>query len=272
MTQDQALSILENGDSVLLTGAAGTGKTYLLNKFIKRAKKSGKNVAVTATTGLAATHLNGTTIHSWVGIGIYDELPEKFFEKMSKQRRELINKADILIIDEISMLHDFRLDMVDSVLRKVRDSSEPFGGIQVVLCGDFFQLPPINRSDSRKGGFIHGSDAWQKGSFKVCYLIEQYRQTNDLAYSEILNGIRAGKLRPSQLNALNARKTAIHDPFTTQTRLLTTNADVDVINQAHLDEIDSKTYEYYMVTSGAKTFVESLKRSCLAPDVSQKCS
>src|ERR1035438_4246435 len=103
MTQDQALAILEKGYSVLLTGAAGTGKTYLLNKFIRRAKKLGKNVAVTATTGLAATHLNGNTIHSWSGIGIHDELPKKFFEKMSKQRRDIINKTDILIIDEISM-------------------------------------------------------------------------------------------------------------------------------------------------------------------------
>ena len=84
MTQDEALAILEKDNSVLLTGAAGTGKTYLLNKFIRRAKKSGKNVAVTATTGLAATHLNGITIHSWAGIGIHDELPKKFFQKIEQ--------------------------------------------------------------------------------------------------------------------------------------------------------------------------------------------
>ncbi len=269
MTQDQALAILENGNSALLTGAAGTGKTYLLNEFIKRAKKAGKNVAVTATTGLAATHLNGTTIHSWTGIGIYDELPKKFFEKMSKQRREIINKADVLVIDEISMLHDFRLDMIDSVLQKARNSDLAFGGLQVILCGDFFQLPPINRSEGRTGGFIHGSNAWQKNSFTVCYLEEQFRQTHDAAYSEILNGIRAGQLRPSQLDALRARKNAIDDPFTVRTRLLTTNANVDAINQQHLDELDGENHEYHMDTSGGKKYIETLKRSCLAPEILQ---
>jgi ATP-dependent exoDNAse (exonuclease V) alpha subunit len=267
MTQDEALAILEKGKSVLLTGAAGTGKTYLLNKFIRRAKKSGKNVAVTATTGLAATHLNGNTIHSWAGIGIHDELPKKFFQKMSKQRRDIINKADILVIDEISMLHDFRLDMIDDVLQQVREDSKPFGGIQVVLCGDFFQLPPINRRDSKSGGFIYGSEVWQRNSFTVCYLVDQYRQINDTDYCAILNGIRAGQLNQSQLDALNARKIAVDDPFTTRTKLLTTNADVDVINQQHLDKITGKTYEYQMEAHGGKQFVETLKRSCLAPEL-----
>jgi ATP-dependent exoDNAse (exonuclease V) alpha subunit len=267
MTQDQALAILERGDSVLLTGAAGTGKTYLLNKFIKRAKKSGKNVAVTATTGLAATHLNGNTIHSWAGIGIQDELPKKFFQKMSNQRKDIIKKADILVIDEISMLHDFRLDMIDNVLQQVREDPEPFGGIQVVLCGDFFQLPPINRREGKRGGFIHGSEVWQRDCFTVCYLVDQYRQTNDLAYSSILNGIRAGELKQSQLEALYARKNAIDDPFTTRTKLLTTNADVDAINQQHLDQLGGKTYKYKMEANGGKQFIETLKRSCLAPEL-----
>ena len=141
MTQDEALAILESGKSVLLTGAAGTGKTYVLNKFIKRAKARGISVAVTATTGLAATHLNGTTIHAWSGIGVQDFADAHTTAKLGKTRQELIKKADTLIIDEISMLHDFRLDMVDTVLRLVRESNEPFGGIQVILCGDFFQLP-----------------------------------------------------------------------------------------------------------------------------------
>jgi ATP-dependent DNA helicase PIF1 len=268
MTQDQALAILENGHSVLLTGAAGTGKTYLLNKFIRRAKKAGKNVAVTATTGLAATHLNGATIHAWSGIGIHDELPKKFFDKISKQRRDLVNKADILIIDEISMLHDFRLDMVDSVLQKVRNNTRPFGGLQVVLCGDFFQLPPINRREAKQGSFIHNSTAWQNANFTVCYLVDQYRQADDSSYNGILNGIRAGQLRPSQLEALQARQIA-HDDSIVHTRLLTTNANVDAINQQHLEKLSGKTHEYQMHSSGGKQFVATLKRSCLAPEVLQ---
>ncbi|MCA9348253.1 AAA family ATPase, partial [Candidatus Saccharibacteria bacterium] len=103
MTQDEALAILESGKSALLTGAAGAGKTYLLNKFIRRARHDGKNVAVTATTGLAATHLNGATIHAWSGIGVRDAIDGVFFNKLSAQRADLIAKADILIIDEISM-------------------------------------------------------------------------------------------------------------------------------------------------------------------------
>jgi ATP-dependent DNA helicase PIF1 len=267
MTQDEALAILENGNSVLLTGAAGTGKTYLLNKFIRRAKKSGKNVAVTATTGLAATHLNGNTIHSWAGIGIHDELPKKFFQKLSKQRKDIINKADILVIDEISMLHDFRLDMIDDVLQQVRGDSKAFGGMQVVLCGDFFQLPPINRKDSKSGGFIYGSEVWQRNNFTVCYLVDQYRQTNDADYSAILNGIRAGQLKQSQLDALNARRKAFVDPFTPRTRLLTTNADVDVINQQHLDKLSGEAHQYQMEEQGGKQYIEILKRSCLAPEI-----
>src|ERR1700757_994346 len=118
MTQTEAMAILESGASVLLTGAAGTGKTYVLNKYIKRAKKRGLSVAVTATTGLAATHLNGTTIHAWSGIGV-----------------------------------------------------------QVILCGDFFQSPPVNRRDGRQGGFVISSEAWTGGAFRVCYLEQQYRQS-----------------------------------------------------------------------------------------------
>jgi ATP-dependent DNA helicase PIF1 len=267
MTQGEALAILDSGANVLLTGAAGTGKTYTLNDFIRRSRRRGKNVAVTATTGLAATHLGGNTIHAWSGIGVHDELPKYFADKLSKQRRDLITKADILIIDEISMMHDFRLDMVDAALRTARGTHQPFGGVQTVLCGDFFQLPPVNRADSRSGGFVTSSTVWQQGDFTVCYLEQQFRQSEDDIYAEILNGIRKGSLMRSQLAMLQARKEAFADPFLTQTRLLTTNADVDAINGERLDQLDEELHEYEMEATGGKQYVEQLKRSCLAPEV-----
>jgi ATP-dependent DNA helicase PIF1 len=266
MTQKEALAILESGASVLLTGAAGTGKTYLLNQFIRRAREGGKAVAVTATTGLAATHLGGNTIHAWAGIGIHDELPRKFADKLSKQRRELITKADILIIDEISMLHDFRLDLINEALCQARANKEAFGGIQVILCGDFFQLPPVNRSDAKQGGFIISSRAWQQGAFTVCYLQEQYRQADDQIYTDILNGIRAGRLMRSQLEMLQDRAKGVDDPFTVRTRLLTTNIDVDAINHQRLESLDGEVHEYEMTSTGGQRYVEQLKRSCLAPE------
>lgn len=267
MTQDEALAIMESGAAVLLTGAAGTGKTYVLNKFIGRAKRRGQSVAVTATTGLAATHLNGTTIHAWSGIGVHDSLDKYAAARLGKGRLDLIRKADVLIIDEISMLHDFRLDMVDEILRLVRDNSEPFGGVQVILCGDFFQLPPVNRSDSRQGSFVVASNVWQQGIFTVCYLEKQYRQSKDGNYTDILNGIRKGYLTRSQLDALQARAKAVDDPFATRTRLLTINVDVDKVNDEQLDQLEGEVHEYPMETHGGKTYVEQLQRSCLAPEI-----
>ncbi len=255
---------MESGRSVLLTGAAGTGKTYTLNKFIRRAKARGLNVAVTATTGLAATHLNGTTIHAWSGIGVHDELDRRILNKLSKTRIDLINKADILVIDEISMLHDFRLDMVDQILRRAREDERPFGGLQVILCGDFFQLPPVNRRDSRQGSFVTKSEVWQNGDFTVCYLKEQFRQSGDDGYADILNGIRAGFLSGRQLAALKERVGKFVDPWNVMTKLLTTNIDVDAINQQELARIDAETVSFEMVTTGPKKYVESLKSSCLA--------
>jgi ATP-dependent exoDNAse (exonuclease V) alpha subunit len=267
MTQDEALAILESGRSVLLTGAAGAGKTYVLNKFIKRARKQGKSIAVTATTGLAATHLSGTTIHAWSGIGVSSMFDRHAAGKMGKQRTELIKKADILIIDEISMLHDYRLDMVDETLRFVRDNQDPFGGMQVILCGDFFQLPPVNRSGDRTGSFITNSQVWRKNVFTVCYLKTQFRQKDDELYTTILNGIRAGVLTRSQLDALQERAQGVDDPFTPRTRLLTVNVDVDDVNHQQLDELEGEVHEYEMETHGPQKYLEQLQRSCLAPEV-----
>lgn len=261
MKQSLALEILLEGHSVFLTGQAGAGKTYVLNDFIKRAKKSGKTVAVTATTGLAASHLGGSTIHAWSGIGIHDELPKYFWRDLAKGRRETIQKTDVLIVDEISMLHDYRLDMVEEVTRTVRGNDQPFGGIQVVLCGDFFQLPPVNRQDSREGGFVVHSQAWERLDPTICYLSEQFRQDDD-SFLEILTAIREGDVRRRHAESLLGRINADIDGELTE--LHTVNIDVDRINQQALQKIDADSCTFTMATTGSANYVDSLKRSCLA--------
>jgi len=263
MDQQLALEIMLDGHNVLLTGPAGSGKTFVLNEFIRRAKKQGKYVAVTATTGLAATHLGGNTIHAWSGIGISDHLGKFWEENLLKGRRDIIEATDVLIIDEISMLHDFRLDMVDEAARKVRKDERPFGGIQVILCGDFFQLPPVNRRDEeRSGGFVVGAEVWEELDPVVCYLTEQHRQ-NDDAYLEILNAMRAGDVRRRHAEMLLERVGApLEHPEVTE--LHTVNIDVDRINEARLAAIDGGEEYYEMTTTGKENYVETLKRSCLA--------
>lgn len=266
MDQRLALEIMLAGESVLLTGPAGSGKTYVLNDFIRRAKKQGKNVAVTATTGLAATHLNGNTIHSWSGIGVSDNLHPKFEDHLLKGRRDIIEKTDVLVIDEISMLHDYRLDMVDQVARKVRREDAPFGGIQVVLCGDFFQLPPVNRAEAREGGFVVHSAVWRDLDPTVLYLQEQHRQDDD-DFLEILNALRAGDIRRRHAESLLERVgKAPQNALADVTELYTVNADVDRINQTRLANIKKDGFKYTMTTTGKESYVETLKRSCLAQE------
>jgi len=264
MKQGLALEIMLSGESVLLTGSAGAGKTFVLNQFIRIAKNEGKHVSVTATTGLAATHLGGTTIHSWSGIGINDELQPGFIEYVAKGRREIIEKTDVLIIDEVSMLHDYRLDMVDEVCRVVRKKDEPFGGIQLIMSGDFFQLPPINRGDSRAGGFVVNSKVWQELDPVIIYLSEQYRQ-DDEELLDILNSMRSGDLHRHHAEKLLKRVDIQPTGDDLMTELHTVNIDVDKINDKQLNLLEGDELFYTQTTTGGKNYVEALQRSVLAP-------
>lgn len=267
MNQSLALEIMLSGESVLLTGPAGAGKTYVLNQFIKLAKHEGKHVSITATTGLAATHLGGTTIHSWSGIGVSDFLPHGFADHIAKGRREIIEKTDVLVIDEISMLHDFRLDMIDEACRLIRKEPDlPFGGIQIIMSGDFFQLPPINRGDSRAGSFVVNSNVWQELDPVICYLQEQHRQDDETLIG-ILNAIRAGDVRRHHAETLLARTEVFPDDLEQLTELHTVNVDVDSMNELKLRELDADEVSYEQTSTGSENYVETLQRSVLAPKV-----
>ena len=266
MKQSLALEILLSGKSALLTGPAGTGKTFVLNQFIRASKDEGKYVSVTATTGLAATHLGGTTIHAWAGIGVLDYLPDRFVDHIAKGRREIIEKTDILIIDEISMLHDYRLDMVDEVCRLVRKAPDvPFGGIQIVMSGDFFQLPPVNRAGSREGGFVVHSDAWRELNPVILYLDEQFRQREGDALLDILTSLRANDLRRHHAEKLLERTKYEPPTDADLTELHTVNIDVDQINRRRLAGLAGDEVQYTQHTTGSANYVENLQRSVLAP-------
>ena len=267
MDQKTALKILHSGENVFITGQAGSGKTFLLNEFINEARKKGKIVAVTATTGLAATHLNGTTIHSWSGMGVANSISGNFYSKIRKPRRENICETDILIIDEISMLHDYRLDMVNAILKKIRKNNSPFGGIQLVMSGDFFQLPPVNRYDDEfKGGFVTESVAWRQAGLKICYLNEQHRQADE-ELSAILTAMRTNNLKRDQVQTLLNRIDAEAPSNEIVTKLYTTNRDVDIINKKELAKIKGKSYFYSQETEGTKHYVEVLRRAILAAPI-----
>ena len=266
MNQEVALGILLSGQNAFITGAAGAGKTYLLNEFMARAKKAGKRVARTASTGIAATLIGGNTIHSWSGIGIRNDLNRWFFDDMPKSRREAIERADILVIDEISMLKDWYLDLVNEVCKVIRISSRPFGGLQVVLCGDFTQLPPINRSEDgeKVGRFAYLSQAWAELDPVICYLNSQHRQ-DDKDFVEILNAIRTASYRRGHIEKLLGRQN-VELPGV-RTELHTTNLNVDRVNSSHLSDIANEEHVYVADFSGKPNFIESLKKSVLAPEI-----
>ena len=268
MKQKEALEILKMGYNVFLTGAAGSGKTYVLNQYISLLKDGGVSVGVTASTGIAATHMQGMTIHSWAGIGIKADISSTDLAKMAKKSylKKRFKYAKVLIIDEVSMLHHYRLDMVDRVCRAMKEQDEqPFGGLQVVLCGDFFQLPPISRG-AEKANFVYHSDIWQNMDLKVCYLDEQYRQQDD-ELLKILNDIRDNTVTDDTLNPLRRRYKKEITGVVEPTKLYTHNSDVDRINEQALNKLDDAEEVHEMTGTGKQKLLEVLMKSCLAPEV-----
>jgi ATP-dependent exoDNAse (exonuclease V) alpha subunit len=267
MRQSQALSVMLGGSSVFLTGAPGAGKTYVLNEFIGRSMRAGKRLAVTASTGIAATHIGGTTIHAWSGLGIRDSLSDWDLAKFRGNDRLIkrYNGTDILVIDEISMLHGSRLDMVDQLARMLRESDEPFGGLQVILVGDLFQLPPINRAGQALD-FAYTSRAWQELDPKICYLTEQHRQTElGDPLLDLLEAMRRGDVNELHEESLRERIGKQPIEGLVVTRLYSHNIDVDTINARHLKALPGKHHTYRMTTSGAAAKVEQLTKALLAP-------
>ena len=272
MRQSSALDILQTGQNVFLTGSAGSGKTYTLNQYINYLRARRVPVAVTASTGIAATHMNGTTIHSWSGIGIKDELSERDLTNLSRKQflADRLKDTAVLIIDEISMLHAKQLNLVNQVLKHVRKSDDAFGGIQVVVAGDFFQLPPIgSRGESNRDKFAFMSEAWLDAEFHICYLSEQHRQVSAAAeggldLDDILNQIRRQDVSFEAIAALEA--TYDQDVDIKRTRLYTHNLNVNKINDKELADLNGEMKRFDATSIGEDKLVDTLKKTVRTQD------
>lgn len=269
MTQDNALKILQSGKNVFLTGEPGSGKSYTINKFREWMDEQGIPYAITASTGIAATHIGGTTIHSWSGIGIKEEVTDLFVQNLTMNKPFAVKKIcypSVLIIDEISMLNANTLDNIEKILSGVRGThitGEAFGGLQVVLVGDFFQLPPVSKF-GKEVKFAFESKSWEKLNLSICYLTEQHRQSDPI-FLDILTKIRQGGITDKEKKVLMSAFKG--DEEAIDTRLFTHNLEVDILNSRRLQEIDKELFTFKMEEEGNEYLVSVMKNNCLSPEL-----
>ena len=266
MTQDSALAIMKTGANVFLTGEPGSGKTHTVNAYIRYLREHDIEPSITASTGIAATHVGGMTIHSWGGIGIRKMVTEYDLDQLGtiEPLVRRMRNAKVLIIDEISMLGGDILGMVERVTRALRHREAPFGGLQVILVGDFFQLPPI-LEQGLPAQFCFNSPAWASANPLVCYLSEQHRH-EDAAFLSTLTAIRRGELDDSVFEYLGERHVVRGAHPTDIPELHTHNVDVDAKNRAELDKIAGDEKMFLMETKGSAARVAQLIKGCLSPE------
>eukprot|EP00505_MAST-04D_sp_SCG-Rhode-Island_P003112 Stramenopile-MAST_4_protein_3112 len=249
--QEEALQMVMQGKNVFITGAAGTGKSTLLRRIQEELFTADKEFHVMAPTGIAAVNVGGCTINSFVGIGVPKTVHD--FQKMWKKKKQL-RSSDVWIIDEVSMLSGEILDFIESMMREIRGSSEPFGGVQLILCGDFLQLPPVGNTPHPaeyknalqatdlflNRGYAFQATCWPKSQIHTARLQQVHRQGGDRHMVEALQEMRLGTThggmarqflrdccRPLQVNTDGIKPTILHCK----------NVDVDKINNEELEHL-----------------------------------
>ena len=239
---EHIIALIEGRHNIFITGGAGVGKSYILNKIKEKYKEK---LHITSTTGISAINVNGQTIHSWAGIGLADKPIDEVVKKI--QRKATLYKTllccDMLAIDEISMLDSFTFTYINEVLKAVRENDKPFGGIQVLILGDFFQLPPVRMEEDGKD-FCFNSQTWKELNLKTVILKEVKRQS-DKELSEALNNVRIDKTSAEDLSVFYKRN--VEPDYETPKDILQifgTNADADAYNDKCFNEISEKVYSY----------------------------
>ena len=252
----------ETGANLFLTGRAGTGKTTFLRRL---REQTGKRLVVLAPTGVAAINASGITLHSFFQLPFAPFIPgkgfltsDRKFLNMSRQKKRLISSLSLLVIDEVSMVRPDTLDAIDSILRRIRHSSAPFGGVQLLLIGDIRQLPPVVKepeweqlSPHYATPYFFESHALKRAGYLTVELSTVYRQS-DRVFLDILNSIRDGKADSETLALLNSRLKPGFNPADDEgyIRLTTHNCSAAVINESRLAALPSPEFVFEAEVKG----------------------
>ena len=237
------MRLIRQGRNLFITGGAGVGKSYLLHQI---KKELGETLHVTSTTGISALNVGGQTLHSWSYIGIANRSVESVVSGIMANpiRKRRLTECEIVAIDEISMLDDFTLDYINAVLKKVRNNKMPFGGIQVLIFGDFFQLPPVKMKQNGRE-YCFRSATWQELELYPIVLTEVKRQT-DAAMAEALNHFRTGDIREEDVQLLQSREAPPSEKLPDDIlQIFGANRDADALNQRKLYDLETESVFFH---------------------------
>jgi len=254
--------------NILLTGPAGSGKSFCLKALFNFLEDEGISISKTALTGVAALNIGGSTLHSWAGIGLAKEELDELLKivRYNKKATTRIKKARILFVDEISMASASLIEKLDSIFKLIRKSEKPFGGLQMIFVGDFLQLPPVFKSsvNEQELGFAFKAKAWKRAEIKTISLKEIKRQNSNSDFAKMLNLIRVGDA--SMIHLLKDRiNFKFKDDGIKPVRIFCKNIDVTRINQLELDKIQGQEYTFFAYDSGSEHHIKFLDKNCKAP-------
>lgn len=270
--QRNAVGVFNKGRNILITGPGGSGKSYLIRHLMELATAAGKNIQVCAMTGCAAVLLQckAKTIHSWGGLGIASGSIKDIVKRVTRNKHKKIawKSTDILVIDEVSMMSKKMFDIIDDISRTARGKKDiPFGGMQVILSGDFYQLPPVGDNDDPDStAFCFESDRWKECISNILELTTIYRQ-RDSCYKKILNQIRIGKITKSTIEILSKR---LNLPITEEivpTILFPTRSHAEALNNREYNKLSSSeeiVFDLRVVddSAGLKDGQKTTRKTC----------